>query len=135
MYRGCTGHRHHRVMLLQKLHWKLIMGKKVGLEGGGMVTRRQFQAGLPSTRQDLDVELATFPNLHHPKMTKQELSAQDCTRRFIEDFAQSTMRDCLNHFEYQDFSHEENFCYYLRLRDPRVMEKCIQSGLACFRFA
>jgi len=134
MYRGCTGHRHHRIRLLEKLLWKLEMGSKVGLEGGCLVTRRELYNNLPNNSAELEKEMLAFPNLHHPKMTKRELSAQDFTRYHAQDFAQSTMRDCLNDFEYQNFSSDEMFCQYLRLRDPKVMNPCIQNGLACFRF-
>jgi len=135
IYHRCTDSRHHRIVLLEKLDWKLGVGAKLGLEGEKYTIRKVPDSQLPQTRSALKAELAVFPNLHHPKMTLASLSAQHLTRRQMEHFAKEEMVDCLNDFEYQDFSSDESFCAYLRKRDKHAMDLCLASGLVCFRFA
>ena len=43
------------------------------------------------------------------------------------------MRDCLEDFEFQDFSSEDQFCRYLRERDEAA-PAWIEFGLKCFGF-
>ena len=69
----------------------------------------------------------------HPTVTRSQLTADDLTASEIRNTAQSSMQDCLQGFEHQDFSSDEKFCCYLRKKDE-MMPAWIDFGLKCFRF-
>ena len=129
-YEKTTVGRHHRIPLLKKL-----------------LSLKEFQGTLPP----LDPHLYTneeerlcavkrseasggkYPDPFHPSVKKEDLSFEELTSDATRQFALTTMRDCLEDFEHQDFSSPDQFCRYLRRRDVAA-PAWIEFGLKCFRF-
>ena len=124
-YRKSTANLHHRLALLSQLRDYLV-----GI-------RRPLQSVCPEfpilTRGVLNESLTKQSNIFHPSADREDVTVEHRTAERAHEFALSTMRDCLEDFNYQDFSSSEKFCRYLRNRDG-CCPLWLENGLLCLRF-
>ena len=127
VYKKSTVGRHHRIPLLEKL---LSFHENNPTIKPHVYLNSEEQA---FAKARAEASGGKYPDLHHPLLKKADICFSDLTSNAIREFALQTMRDCLEDFEYQDFSSAEQFCRYLRERDDAA-PAWIEFGLKCFRF-
>ena len=128
-YKKSTVGRHHRIPLLEKLVDLHEGGDKLVVKPHKYLNEEEREVA----RKVAEARGDKYRYPTHPTAKKEEVSYGELTVSAIRAFSISTMQDCLEDFERQDFSSADQFCRYLRERDDAA-PAWIEFGLKCFRF-